>query len=221
MIDSLVISRSLGVKHSHISRIIKTIVSENPDFSLNGMVKTRKMEYRGVEFDSFLIDDLPFVILIGKMKTKKNIGIEGCEISETLNEIDPIVFKDAMMIQFSLKPKDSGSKNQSELRIHRFVVENFSSIFGGYKYIGSEVEVDGGDKIDILAKDEKGRDALIEIKVGGVSAHKQLRSYSFSFDNPLLINLTYFPVPDKKRVSGITYIDLELISETLGFEKGE
>jgi len=80
-----------------------------------------------------------------------------------------------------------------EKKYHSFMVANFKKIFPDYEFIRNEFALSGEDRdrIDILARELlTGRPVIIELKVGDRSAHKQLRSYAFHFENPILINVS-------------------------------
>lgn len=96
--------------------------------------------------------------------------------------------------------------HSSEAYYHNYIVENFSACFPAYNFVNNEVVTsDGADRIDILAKcKETNRDVIIELKVGSKSAHKQLRSYAYEFENPVLINISELEVNNKR--DGITYL---------------
>lgn len=105
--------------------------------------------------------------------------------------------------------------HKSESHYHDHIVNNFSTHFPPYEFINNEVVTsDGADRIDILAKcKETGRDVIIELKLGGKSAHKQLRSYAYEFENPILINVSEDEVGNKR--DGITYITYKDIGVSL------
>lgn len=96
--------------------------------------------------------------------------------------------------------------SKSEKNYHGKLVDFFDTAFPYLEFIASEVRPhdDDRDRIDILAKcKDTGRDAIIELKLGSKSAHKQLRSYSYGFDNPILINVSEEEVRVKRE--GIIY----------------
>ena len=96
--------------------------------------------------------------------------------------------------------------NRSEKYYHEEIVNNFNDYFDDYDFVGNEVVTsDGADRIDILAECKKTcRDVIIELKLGCKSAHKQLRSYAYEFENPILINISEQEVKNKR--DGITYL---------------
>lgn len=104
---------------------------------------------------------------------------------------------------------------KSESNYHKTIVNNFNNYFQDYTLIGNEVLTDdGADRIDILAKcNNTGRDVIIELKVGNRSAHKQLRSYAYEFENPILINLSEEDVKNKR--DGITYLTYKELGVSL------
>lgn len=106
--------------------------------------------------------------------------------------------------------------SSSERNYHKKLVSNFESAFPEYRYVGSEVRPIGEDldRIDILATCSKTlRDVIIELKIGDKSAHKQLRSYAYGFENPILINITERDVKNKRK--GIIYKTFKDIGITL------
>lgn len=111
--------------------------------------------------------------------------------------------------------KGNDRNPRSEAKYHQAIVSNFKDYFQEYTLAGSEVTTDdGADRIDILAKcDKTGRDVIIELKIGGKSAHKQLRSYAFEFENPILINVSEDDVKNKR--DGITYLTYKDIGVSL------
>lgn len=97
-------------------------------------------------------------------------------------------------------------KPKSEKKYHGKLIDFFDSAFPYLEFIGSEVRPhdDDRDRIDILAKcKETGRYAIIELKLGNKSAHKQLRSYAYGFEDPILINVSEDDVTTKRE--GIIY----------------
>ena len=89
----------------------------------------------------------------------------------------------------------------TEQEYEQKIVSNFSEIeqFKRYEFVNNQVKSQHGDKIDILAKDiVSHRPVIIEIKRGGKSGHKQLRSYAISYKNPVLINVSVQEVKHKR-----------------------
>ena len=88
-----------------------------------------------------------------------------------------------------------------------------ASTFPQYNIKAAEMKISqsDNDRIDIYAKCKTThRDVIIEIKMGAKSAHKQLRSYAWEFDEPILINLSEKPV--KTQREGIVYLTFDDIS---------
>lgn len=101
---------------------------------------------------------------------------------------------------------DYRSSRVGEKKYHDFIVKNFNDIFPSFVFVKNEVALSGEDRdrLDILAKEkESGRPVIIELKLGNRSAHKQLRSYAFHFENPILINISE-SLPNAMR-EGILY----------------
>lgn len=104
----------------------------------------------------------------------------------------------------------------SEKKYHGKLIDFFDSAFPYLEFIGSEIRPhdDDRDRIDILAKcKESGRDAIIELKLGNKSAHKQLRSYAYGFEDPILINVSEDDVKTKRE--GIVYTTFKEIGINL------
>lgn len=104
--------------------------------------------------------------------------------------------------------KSSGSKlNKAKEKDYQgLLIERFSSAFPYLDFVASEVRPsdDDRDRIDILAKTkDNNRDVIIELKLGKRSAHKQLRSYAYGFNDPILINVSEEDVDNKR--DGIIY----------------
>ena len=118
-----------------------------------------------------------------------------------------------------------GKTHKSEANYHNLIVDNFEAYFPNYKLVDSEaLTSDGADRMDILAKCKStGRDVIIELKVGCKSAHKQLRSYAYDFEDPILINISEDLVKNKRGgIEYLTYKDLGInLDDTnkLGDEK--
>lgn len=106
----------------------------------------------------------------------------------------------------------NNKKEKSEKKYHGKLIDFFDSAFPYLEFVASEARPhdDDRDRIDILAKcRETGRDAIIELKLGNKSAHKQLRSYAYGFDDPILINVSEGEVSIKRE--GIIYTTFEEI----------
>ena len=98
------------------------------------------------------------------------------------------------------------SVNHKESKYKAQVINKFDLLFPQYHFIGSEVNVPGIGKIDILAKDKiSGRDVIIELKVKGKSPNSQLISYGSAFENPILVGITEEPINKNRRLNGIHY----------------
>lgn len=108
----------------------------------------------------------------------------------------------------SMRMSEVKDKNhqKSEKIYHSKLIDMFDIAFPYFDFIGSEVRPhdEDRDRIDILAKcKDSDRHAIIELKVGNKSGHKQLRSYAHGFNNPILINISEEEVKTKR--DGIIY----------------
>lgn len=105
---------------------------------------------------------------------------------------------------------------RSEKQYHGRLVEFFDCAFPYLEFVASEARPhdEDRDRIDILAKcKDTGRDAIIELKLGNKSAHKQLRSYAYGFEDPILINVSESEVRVKRE--GIIYTTFDEIGINL------
>jgi len=106
----------------------------------------------------------------------------------------------------------SGKRTYSETQYKELLIRNFSTInqFKIFQFISKEARLKHGDRIDILCKEILSeRPVIVELKLGAKSAHKQLRSYAVSFDNPILINISEKLPPNKRDdISYYTYDEL-------------
>lgn len=103
-------------------------------------------------------------------------------------------------------PRSRNNGKGVEKSYHVELEDKFDSLLPEYEFVGSEVRTtDMADRIDILAKcKDTNRDVIIELKTGKKSAHKQLRSYAYEFDNPILVNISEEEVINKR--DGIKYL---------------
>jgi len=106
----------------------------------------------------------------------------------------------------------SGKRTYSETQYKELLIRNFSTIdqFKIFQFVSKEAKLKHGDRIDILCKEILSeRPVIVELKLGAKSAHKQLRSYAVSFDNPILINISEKLPPNKRDdISYYTYDEL-------------
>lgn len=99
-------------------------------------------------------------------------------------------------------PTENAGTTESEYK--QKIVNNWSeSTLSDLTFVGAEVVVPDLDRIDILAKDNDGRDVLVELKKGAKDGYRQLRAYGFFYENPRLINVSEEPV--KRPKEGIEY----------------
>lgn len=117
-----------------------------------------------------------------------------------------------MMKEFASNNTVQPQMKESELK--RVLIEKWGNITWGenLEFIKADYKLPDSDWVDILAKDKKtGQDVIIELKVKNKNGYKQLRAYSFFFDNPRLMNISVEEVAVKKE--GIEYF---LFSEIIG-----
>jgi hypothetical protein len=110
---------------------------------------------------------------------------------------------------------------KTERDFERDIIDNFNEIshFKNFVYVGSQIKLKCGDRVDIVAREVKTqRDVLIELKLGGISGHKQLRSYAVDFNDPILINIsTQMPKNTQAGIEYLTYstIGIDLIGKSV------
>jgi len=109
----------------------------------------------------------------------------------------------------------------SEELYKKALIQNFNMAFPIYDFVKSERVTIDYDRIDILAKcKETNRDVIIELKVGNKSGHKQLRSYAYEFDNPILINISeQLPKRECADVAYKTFGELGILAPAIKIKK--
>ena len=128
-------------------------------------------------------------------------------ISSDVNSVVDLFLAECVMSAAKEKNRITEKDYQNEL------VLNFGKYFPQYNIKAAEMKISqsDNDRIDIYAKCKTThRDVIIEIKMGAKSAHKQLRSYAWEFDEPILINLSEKPV--KTQREGIVYLTFDDIA---------
>ena len=143
----------------------------------------------------------------------------------TLNcfiEIDNIIssFED-MYVYTIFMYKQGCNKQKPQIKEIDYNIEISNrmgkDIMKEYEFLHRELKASemDNDRIDILAKHIiTGRIAIIELKLGSKSGHKQLRSYAVGFDNPILINISEDDVKLKRDdIKYMTFSDIGLTRE--------
>ena len=101
----------------------------------------------------------------------------------------------------------SRKKRGGESYYHKELALSFEKYLPEYSLLSSEMKISktDTDRIDLYARcKETHKDVIIELKLGAKSAHKQLRSYAWEFDEPILVNISEQEVKTKRE--GIRYL---------------
>lgn len=216
---SVDLSKKIDIKHAQLSRIIVRLLTDlakvDHCFTDNFKCVSRVGSYRGQDFTVYDMTRGFFLVLCSRIKKTKSLSIILSSVSE-LFEAESIIserddgaqldlYKGLFMLNLELSKV--GEKAQQESIFKQFIISNFEKLFPYYNFKGSEVGINDGDRVDILAEEKMTkRPVIMELKVSPISAHKQLRSYNFNFNNEaILVNLTPVDVPAKKHVDGIIY----------------
>jgi len=230
--DSLTIADHFGKQHKDIIRNIESLIDELKLASevseifgepCNFMFEKIEKEYRGQVSIIYKMGKKELLLLSTKIPGIEALKYNMASIAsllimeETLAENakskrSEDINTDAQIakicndfINFKCNP-DILNTIQAEKLYHQRILLNFKKIFPEYLYIQSEYRMKDGDIVDILAEDIKTkRPVIIEIKVGSYSAHKQLRSYAYNLDNPILVNICH--KKPNKQVDGIIYVE--------------
>lgn len=92
----------------------------------------------------------------------------------------------------------------TEKQMQQEIIENFDKLFPKYTFIKKEYGVPSG-RIDILAKDNEGKDIIIELKLHNKNPNRQLLDYQNYFDNAVLIGITQNKLGEKIKRDNIIY----------------
>lgn len=208
------IARRLNMQHVRLLGTIRRVQSsldkiekdESSPFQsmATGFKAVEKQSvYRGQKFTYYAMNRQFLLLLLTRVKSNNSLEIVITLFTDMLSS-DIFKGEDSDTLYLMMSALNVGSK-QPEKIFKRYIVSNFKRIFRGYTLISEEYKLPDGDRIDLLAEETKtGRDVVIEIKPKPVSAHKQLRSYGYYFENPILINVT--PSPVKSKADGIKYV---------------
>lgn len=225
--DSRIIAEKFGKQHNKIVDKIEWLITklkeDNEIHSLFGgagdfkFIKVEK-KYRGQSFKCYEMGKKEFLLIAMHIS-----GIKALKYNMA-NIISMLLMEESLASIYENWAEIPGKIDQihrsymdyipinipntimAEKLYHQRIILNFGNIFPNYKYIQSEYTMADGDIADIIAEDVKTkRPVIIEIKTGSRSAHKQLRSYSYNFDNPILVNLCH--CNPKKQVKGIVYVE--------------
>ena len=110
---------------------------------------------------------------------------------------------DTITSEMVLPCKSIQERQYAEKKMRVDIIDNWNTVFPLYDFIGSEVNVDGIGRIDILAKTKsRGRPVVIELKSGNKNPNSQLLAYAKGYTNPKLIAITEKPC---SRTQGIDY----------------
>lgn len=115
-----------------------------------------------------------------------------------------------MMRQFELlyhyRHRDVVPEEKTEKGMQKYIIKHFGEIFPLYSFVKAEYPIAGVGRVDILARDEHGRDVVIELKKGRANPTRQLLDYATAFDRPILIGITEAPLSNKSKREGINYL---------------
>lgn len=180
-------------------------IEESDNFLLYGRFIKEKFENTSVEE---LIKILSF-FKIGKPKMHKFFIKSISYLKKTnIYSFEILSFLDYSFLCFKVidTPKKIIEK-ESESEYEKRVINNFEKIFPNYEFIKNQVILEGGERIDILAKDKKSKkDVIIELKINSCNPKRQLMLYASYFEKPILVSLTKENCKNKhKEIIYITY----------------
>lgn len=219
--DSLQVAKTFKKRHAEIVKIIMQLENDLKDDSwlfkslFEGVVFIKKqMKYREQKYFVYGMSEKEYWLVITKIKTKEALRDSIVFINRLLltqkEATEGKFYKNIFHLQAALAGAKEG--NEKEIEFHKEIVLNFDKIFPNYDFVQSEYPLPDGDRIDILAKEKiTERDVIMEIKTEGKSAHKQLRSYAYHFNKPILVNITRKKVINKRE--DIIYINIPLKKE--------
>lgn len=232
--DSRTIAEKFGKQHKHVLTLIDKLIAELKKdnkmadlFGSSGSFNFIKNEkaYRGKKFRYFEMGKKELLLLATRIPGTKALNFTMAEIissflmEKTLQaQIDKNLENQGIADKINsywmnANLSDIPNQANTEKIYHQQIILNFEEVFPEYKYMQSEYTMEDGDRLDILAEDKKTkRPVIIEIKIGSRSAHKQLRSYSYNFDNPILVNVCY--KNPNKQAKGIRYVEVPLLEPT-------
>ncbi len=172
----------------------------------NPFVMNVVFELELIASDKSSIDKIPLIIEliylcrdIIPLKGSSNRGIY-----HTLTRL-----AEAHIYDLSVVLRGDSKSPYKESDLEDKLIKNWDSIdvLDCYNFVDNQYKLPDLDLIDVLAKEKTtGRDVIIELKKGNKNGYKQLRAYSYFFKNPILVNISEYPVISKKE--GIVYISL-------------
>lgn len=221
------VSNWSGKRHTDVIKVVENLISDlkklKHPISLMAeefVFNKKEKEYKGQKYYIYTFGHKEFLLLCFRLRSEKsfvmNIAtvLSNIELENTVMKLNQENTKKQVDIKelsfykriWDLHAGIMGSKEYSalEAEYQKDIVKNFQKIFPKYTLVGEQVKLPDGDIVDILAKEKQsGRDVIIEIKLDGKSAHKQLRSYGCNFQNPILINLSQ--KKPNREIDGIFY----------------
>ena len=173
-----------------------------------------KYQHHDLMVQTLIVKGLQLSLLEAKLKDaeamnydRKCLDSHNDIIRSDVNNVVDLFLAECVMSAAKEKNRINEKDYQNELTL------NFCKYFPQYSIKAAEMKISqsDNDRIDIYAKCKTThRDVIIEIKMGAKSAHKQLRSYAWEFDEPILINLSEKPV--KTQREGIVYLTFDDIA---------
>jgi len=221
--NSLEVSKRFKKRHVDVCRILKPLIKRLENLPEGDKLypiveyfdtELEEQSYRGQKFEVYLLTKEMAILLSARISTPEAIEyimtfVVGHQALK--NKIEELVTDD---------DKSMSDIGRSLIMLHRInysapmpreriyvdeIVCNFHYIFPEYKMKGREVLLADEDKIDILAEEiSTHRPVIIEAKVADKPVHKQLRSYAYHFDNPILVGIA--PVDISKKTDDIIYV---------------
>lgn len=173
-----------------------------------------KYQHHDLMVQTLIVKGLQLSLLEAKLKDAEatNYDIKSLRMNDDIIRSDVNNVVDLFLAEFAYSVRKK-RKTITEKDYQNELVLNFGKYFPQYNIKAAEMKISqsDNDRIDIYAKCKTThRDVIIEIKMGAKSAHKQLRSYAWEFDEPILINLSEKPV--KTQREGIVYLTFDDIA---------
>ena len=173
-----------------------------------------KYQNHDLMVQTLIVKGLQLSLLEAKLKDAEatNYDIKSLRLNDDIIRSDVNNVVDLFLAEFAYSVRKK-RKTITEKDYQNELVLNFGKYFPQYNIKAAEMKISqsDNDRIDIYAKCRTThRDVIIEIKMGAKSAHKQLRSYAWEFDDPILINLSEKPV--KTQREGIVYLTFDDIA---------